>query len=133
MSETSRWLAVQSSRELQEYTNELRGMWADEAGHTVYRRYLNPHYSDDENMHTNYSSQDLALRNAEQKCEQAREQRLQAEEASIAIASNLRYTYEEMQNADYHRVRSIDEEKQALWHIQQTEHFMGQANQIGLM
>jgi hypothetical protein len=132
MSETSRWRAEQQSRTLQEYTNGLRGVWTDQAARTIYQRYLNPHYNEDEQMQAAYQSQDRTLRNAEQLCERAKEQRLLAEEASLRLEEHLRSTKEAMRNAEYYRARARDDEVVAQSQIQQVDNLIAQAYQIGL-
>jgi len=129
MSEASRWRAVQQSRTLREFVDSRRGVWTDQAGRTIYQRYLNPHSSDDEKMHAAYKSQDKALRDAEQECRRAKAQRMLAEKASLEVEGGLRDAREEMRNAGNYRVQAINDEKIVVSQISQVTILIARANQ----
>ena len=125
-----RGYAKHYSHTLREFVGSWRARWTDQAAYVIYQRYLNPHSSDDDNMHIAYSLQDRALRDAEQACGRAKEQRLLAEKASLEVEESLHDTREKMRNAGNYRIQAINDEKIVILQIQQVMNLLALANGI---
>ena len=106
--EDTLWTMKQRSRTLQEYRQDIRGAWQDEAAKTLNRRYLNPHEGDDQKMIEFLQKQVQGLEKANEELIKAKKHALEADRYSQQVERFLERKKQEVKRACHSYDLSIE-------------------------
>ena len=90
------WLMQQCSRELQDYRQDIRNDWDDEAANELNTRYLNPHEEDDQKMRKFLRAQHRGLESAAMQLSIANQRALEADKYSLEVQYFLELTQQDV-------------------------------------
>lgn len=95
------WKMQQRSRTLQDYRQDIRNVWDDEAAKIINSRYLNPHEEDDQQMLTFLERQKQSLEKAAAELVKAQDYALTSDSYSQQVSHFLAIEQQEVKQA-YH-------------------------------
>lgn len=95
------WHTTQQTRTLQNYQDEIQGIWDDQNAREMHTRYLAPHRSDSDDMLHFFQQQERSIELAQEHLKAAEIALAQARSAQSDILSHIHRTEEEMRTSTH--------------------------------
>lgn len=96
------WAISQQSRVLQEFRQDIRGLWSDEAAREINSRYLDPHEQDNQQMLAALQQQAELLSQVDSQLQAAQSNAQQANHLAEAVVEHLKLTEQDLLTTHSH-------------------------------
>lgn len=126
--EESLWVAKQRFRVLQDYRQEIRGLWQDDASSEVNGRYFNPHRKDSEQVFIALGKQLSLLQKADSELETAKQNGLEISQLLEKVEKLLEFAHQDVSRSHIEYSYFQDQNLAARAELPVIEQLINQAN-----
>ena len=125
------WIIQQRTRTLQDYRQDIRSAWDDEASKNLNLRYLNPHEDDNQKALTALKQQQQQLEKTDGEIVKSRQYALEAEKFFQKVEHFLQVNEQEVTQAYHSYNLSLEYYAATRSELSQVERLINQANLAG--